>query len=100
MVALPGTTGTTGTNPGTAGAAKPRALEKKVPLKDGPAESGGNLAPGGGFWDGHRDTVIEENAADETGGLTGSSPISRAGRLGPIGTHESQRKRVGELALR
>ena len=54
MVALPGPTGTTGTDPGTAGTAKPKASEKEVPLVDGPAESRENPAAGGGFWDGHR----------------------------------------------
>jgi hypothetical protein len=54
MVAFPGTTGATGTDPGAAGMAKPKSSEKKVPPKDGPAESGENPAPGDGFWDGHR----------------------------------------------
>ena len=52
-MALPGPTGTTEADPGTAGTAKPEASEKEVPLEDGPAESGENPAPGGGFWDGH-----------------------------------------------
>ena len=59
MVALPGPTGASGTDPGTAGTAKPKAAEK-----DGPAESGGNPAPGAASGTATVDTIIEENAAE------------------------------------
>ena len=61
MVALPGPTGTTGTDPGTAGTVKPKASEK-----DGPAESGENPAPGTATGTAIVDTIIEESVAYET----------------------------------
>jgi hypothetical protein len=39
-------------------------LEKKAPLKDGPAKSGENLAPGAASGTAIVDTIIEENVAE------------------------------------
>jgi hypothetical protein len=60
MVELPGPTGTTGADPGTAGTAKPKASEK-----DGPAESGENPAPGVASGTAIVDTAIANTTTEE-----------------------------------
>jgi hypothetical protein len=79
-VALPGPTGATGANPGTAGTAKPKASEK-----GGPAESGENPAPGAASGTAALDTIIEENVAYETkapGGQVRGEPVGGGPRGG------------------